>query len=202
MKSVSALFIHRSVGNNLLRDGNLKNLVVRAGLKKNIEIDFKDINNNLEKGTPGEDTKPKDYAVYFKNHARSEDIVIIKSCYPNNAIRSDSALRDLKNIYKEIVKAYLSNSKGKLIIMTTPPLRPLRTTSTEAERAKDLERWITEQSFGTRVKVFDFYEMLSDQSGVLKSEYRRLLPWDNHPNSKASRIIAPKLADYIAEFFS
>ena len=202
MKKLKAIFIHRSVGNNLLKDGDLRNIVLKVCAETGIDIDFKDINNNTTKGIPGDDTTPKDYAVYFKEHACDEDIVIIKSCYPNNTIDSDATLQQLKETYLEIAKSYLAKSKGKLLIMTTPPLRPIRTNSEHAKRAQTLAKWLSVQSFGKRVSVFDFYALLADDSGVLRKEYRRLLPWDNHPNNIASQSIAPKLASRIAQFIA
>lgn len=201
MKSV--LFIHRSVGKNLLNDGHLAELIAKA----DSSIDFKDIDNNKRKGTPGDDTKPTDYAKYFSNNSREEDLVIIKSCYPNNAIKSDQALVQLKELYSAIINGYLESSKGKLLIMTTPALRPLHTSPEEAARARELAKWLMALSTDNRVNVFDLYDLLAEPKGdkhanMLRSQYRRLGPWDNHPNKAASRHIAPLLANAIAKLVS
>ena len=197
------IFIHRSVGQNLLDDGDLANLVRSEAERVNKEVDFKDINNNVQKGVPGDDTKPTDYAKYFSENSRAEDLIVIKSCYPTNAIKSDQTLEDLKDTYREIVSGFSKRSKGDLLILTTPPLRPVRTNPAEAARARKLANWLKANLPNKRVHVFDFYDLLAaspngKQANMLKSEYRRLLPWDNHPSKSASRHIAPILAKKIA----
>lgn len=194
------LFIHRSVGRNLLKDGGLAQLIVKA----DSSIDFKDIDNNKQKGVPGDDTKPADYAKYFSNNSCDEDLVIIKSCYPNNAIKSDQGLEQLKESYSAIISGYLKNSKGKLLIMTTPALRPLHTNPEEAARARELAEWLKVLKTDNRVSIFDFYDLLAEPKGdkhanMLRRQYMRLGPWDNHPNKAASRHIAPILAKKIVE---
>lgn len=204
MSNASVLFIHRSVGKNLLEDGQLADELTKAAKKDSLAIDFHEINNNIDKGVPGDDTKPEDYLAYFKTNSRNEDLVIIKSCYPNNAIRSDEQLEQLKAAYKSLVEAYLAKSPGKLLVMTTPPLRPGRTNSEEARRARELATWLSELKLNNRVKIFNFYNLLAEVDGkqpnTLKREYRRLAPWDNHPNKQASRHIAPILASEVVDF--
>ncbi len=200
MKSI--LFIQRSVGQNLLDDGNLRKQVDLSARRKNLQIKLTDINNNRDKKIPGTDTKPSDYLRFFQNASVSADLVVIKSCYPNNAIKSASELSNLKQTYQQLVSAFLENSNGKLLIMTTPPLRPTKTNRDEASRARILATWLAKQPFGNRVKVFNFYDLLAEPVGhkncnTLKKKYRRFVLWDNHPNRQASRSTSTKLAHVI-----
>lgn len=195
------LFIHRSVGNNLLKDGHLAELLQAEASKAGIVINFQDINNNKQKGVPGDDTKPVDYLEYFKNNKRDEDLVIIKSCYPNNAIDSDVTLNKLKETYQEIADAFIKRSAGRLLILTTPPLRPSRTTTAQAKCARSLATWLVTLKHN-RVSVFDFYDLLAEsasgkEANTLKQRFRRWAPWDNHPNKIASVEISQKLAPYV-----
>ncbi len=204
-KAAAVLFIHRSVGQNLLDDGHLANDIEQLSKNTNLVVTFKDVNNNVNKDIPGENTRPVDYLEYFKKHTFSEDLVVIKSCYPNNAIKSDQDLTELKRTYKELVGAFLGRSSSKLLIMTTPPLRPIRTTIAQASRARLLATWLSSQNFGKRVMVFNFYDVLAEPSSArnantLRKEYRRLLPWDNHPNKKANLRVSPEVAYTIVEF--
>ncbi len=203
MKSV--LFIHRSVGQNLLDDGGLKYAVQSESIKAGVEVNFSDINNNKNKKVPGQDTKPKDYLKYFSKTRCEADLVIIKSCYPNSSIKSDTELAELKKLYKDLIKKYIDNSSGKLLLLTTPPLRPTSTNESEAKRARLLSDWLSSQKFGQRVRVFNFFDLLaepinSNVPSTLKNRYRRFLPWDNHPNKLASRTIAPILSKEIVNF--
>jgi len=136
VKKMSVLFIHRSVGQNLLDDGALAEVLDSAANQAGLTIEFADINNNLDHKIPANDTKPTDYLSYFSAQSCSEDLVIIKSCYPNNAIQSGRALSELKETYSKLVAAFLPRSKGKLLILTTPPLRPARTNPKQANRAR------------------------------------------------------------------
>ncbi len=198
MKTV--LFIHRSIGKNLLNDGKLAQLISDI----DSSIDFKDIDNNKRKGIPADDTKPVDYAKYFSENSRHEDLVIIKSCYPNNAIGSNEALGQLKQSYTMIIDGFLKHSKGKLLIMTTPPLRPLHTNSKDAKRARELATWLSELKTDRRVTVFNFFDLLAGpeggkQANMLQRKYQRLPFWENHPNKEASRHVAPLLASAISK---
>lgn len=203
MKSV--LFIHRSVGQNLLDDGGLNYAVQSESSMAGIKVNFSDINNNNNKKVPGQDTKPKDYLKYFSKIRCEADLVVIKSCYPNSSIKSTTDLAELKKIYKDLIKKYLENSPGKMLLLTTPPLRPISTNGFEAKRARLLSDWLSSQKFGQRVRVFNFFDLLAEpinstNPSTLKKEYRRCLPWDNHPNKLASRTIAPILSKEIVNF--
>lgn len=205
MKSI--LFIHRSVGQNLLDDGRLAIELEAAAKNAGISVDFSDINNNNEHTIPGIDTKPHHYLDFFSRKALPNDLVIIKSCYPNNAIKSNKDLEQIKKTYKELVRKYLENSKGRLLILTTPPLRPICTSNAEAGRARRLATWLSNEAFDKRVKVFNLYDLLAepDNSGkanTLRKMYRKLLPWDNHPNKKASRTISAMLTKTVIEFLN
>lgn len=203
----TVLFIHRSVGQNLLNDGGLKGEIERAAGTSGLSLIFKDINNNSNHEIPGPDTKPSDYAKYFSNHSLSEDLVIIKSCYPNSAIESDAKLDELKLTYESLIQKFKANSLGKLLILTTPPLRPGRTNQSQAYRARALATWLTELPADNRVRVFDFYSLLAEPAGhaqanMLKKQYRRLFPWDNHPTKAASQMASPLMARAVADFLT
>lgn len=201
----SLLFIHRSVGQNLLDDGKLRETLTSTSRESGLSIDFKDINNNSNKKVPGPDTKPVNYLEYFQKTSVQADLVVIKSCYPNNAIKSDKDLQKLKQTYTDLVNVFLQHSSGNLLLMTTPPLRPSRTNRGEANRARKLATWLVGQQFGRRIRIFDFYDLLavhedSKDKNMLKKQYRRMLPWDNHPNKKASLVVCPELAKAILDF--
>ncbi len=205
------LFIHRSVGQHLIRRGDLRSRLAARG----IELD--DYNNNNDSLTssngsithgaikiPGNNTNPSDLAAYFKDWPDlldRYDAIMIKSCYPNSHISSDAQLETVKGQYRAIFQA-CKRHKKPLIVLTTPPLRPLSTNPDEAKRANALAAWLMAGA-GEGVQVFDLHTRLSESAGrhagTLRRRYRYwMMPWDNHPNATADRDIAPELVDFIA----
>jgi hypothetical protein len=217
MKSV--LFIHRSVGSYLLRDGSVRKLL--ADRKPDFALD--DYFQNLDvltdsKGKktksgftfPGGDTKPEDYARIFTNNVPSEykpirdralkyDAVVIKSCYPNNDIKNDRQLETIKRHYISIASFFKKYTDKQLIILTSPPLTPLMTNPNRARRARQLADWLCGTDLGSNVSVFNFYDLLADpKANWLRRAYRRKLPVDSHPNSRADQEIAPKFINFLS----
>jgi hypothetical protein len=206
---MKTIFFHRSVGHNLIEEGNLRSLVKAAG----IAFDDYDNNTNLlthADGTitkdsiniPGGNTNPDNYAMYFKQWDKllnSYDSVLIKSCYPNSHIKDETQLEAIKQNYKDIFEAFRAHHKT-LIILTSPPLRPLFTNQREAQLSNRLSEWLVKRT-SDQLKVLDFHKLLSEETGrhtgTLRRSYRRLLPFDNHPNKKANKDLAPKVATFI-----
>lgn len=204
------LFIHRSVGNNLIAQGRLYELI-------DGDTELCDFNQNTgvlrtKLGSeqtalkmPGGDTHPSNYAELFSDKSSdmldfvmNHDVVAIKSCYPNSNIKSDEELERIKNHYEAIASFFLSHPEKRLIIFTSPPLQPLKTNTSNTARAMQLANWLTKGNLGNNVQVFDFFSLLADKKGYLKREYRRLIPFDSHPNKKANTTIAPVIAEVLA----
>lgn len=203
------LFIHRSVGHHLLEQGRL-----RDHLSAELQLD--DYDNNLgiltrNDGTttteginmPGNNTNPDNLVAFFRQWPSvldNYDTVMIKSCYPNSHVKSEQQLQSIKVQYQAIFEAFVAHRK-QLILLTTPPLRPLLTSQTEAKLASELAYWLAASAAKMGVRVFDLHhtyaEMSGKHQGMLKREYRRLLPWDTHPNRIAHEAIAPQLARFI-----
>lgn len=216
MKKV--LFIHRSVGNNLINDSNFYKLIDERALS----VKFSDYNQNSDLlrtssscdrmgfTLPCDDTKPSDYAMLFSEEGIVKykdildwvlgcDIVIIKSCYPNSNLKSDAQLDHTKQEYLSIAKFFSNYPDKKLVIFTSPPLAPLMTNSKSAQRARTLAKWLSSTNLGKNIYVFDFYSQLANQKGVLAKKYRKLLPFNSHPNKRAAKNIAPKIIKLIEE---
>lgn len=211
------LFIHRSVGNNLINDSDFYKLLEAQGAN----FEFSDYDNNTGilrdgKGSkklglmfPNDNTKPSDYAELFSEQGKenyselfnlvmSYGVIAIKSCYPNSNIKSDKELENVKDSYRKITQFFAGHPNKKLIILTSPPLRPFATSTKNADRARQLADWLSSESFGSIVSVFNFFDLLASDKNVLKREYRKLVPFDNHPNKKAATVIAPKLLAILA----
>ena len=218
---MQTLFIHRSVGRNLIADGHIYRLVREAGASFNLS-DY-DQNTHLlqnAQGTrqinwklPGNNTKPSDFAELFsfeKQQANDPtlleilqyNIVIIKSCYPNSNLKSKEELALVQAAYQKIANFFEVQKSKKLIILTTPPLIPFKTNSENAARARQLATWLAGGTLARNVYVFDLFDQLAaapneKEAHMLRKEFRRWLPFDAHPNAKASEIIAPKFVDFL-----
>jgi hypothetical protein len=204
-----ALFIHRSVGHHLIQHGNLRELLSA----KDIALDDYDNNTGLlttsdgvaEKSTfemPGNNTNPENLSEFFRNWHESlqnYDLVMVKSCYPNSHIKDKTQLTKIKGHYATIIDSF-SQHDMPLLILTSPPLRPLFTNGAEAKLAAELADWLNGQT-KNQVRIFDFHNLLAESGGkhvgMLKRSYRRLAPWDNHPNNAAHKNIAPQLVEFI-----
>lgn len=218
---MKVLFVHRSVGHNLIEDGQLYGLASEAGIELN---DYDHNDKSLGDGTSrkrlgyefeGGNTNPDHYAQLFSDAGLKSqkqaldfildyDLIIIKSCYPNSNIQSDEQLEQDKKYYSQIADFFSCQLGKKLVILTSPPLMPLRTSRAAANRARQLSNWLFEQDFKENVFVFNFFDLLAEQPGrraanTLKKHYRRLLPVDSHPNPKASKEIAPLLTDFLVK---
>ncbi len=218
MKSI--LFIHRSVGRNLIKYGHLYKLFEPFEDK----FTFADYDHNtgvlstakshkrLGFVFPGKNTYPSNLAKLFTSPKTTKpildwiskyDVIVLKSCYPTTKIKSDDELSTLKKNYEQVVE-YFAKTNQRLVLLTPPPMRPILTRKAWANRARQLANWMVANDFGEHVKVFDLFDELATKPGQngansLRKEYRRPLFFDAHPNSKANKLIAPKFTEFLSE---
>jgi hypothetical protein len=213
--SSRALFIHHSVGRHLLVQGN-----VRAHIN-GIELWDHDYNRiglsdpdgrplHTSFSLPGDDTDPPallrlfagvdDEACAARAKILDFDVIAMKSCYPNSNISSQHQEHELRDIYRALL-ATLADIPREFVLVTSPPLVPLRTSRAAAARATGVARWLaSEAASGIRnVRIFDLFSQLADGEGRLRREHRRALPIDAHPNAHAWVDIAPLFAKTLSE---
>jgi len=222
MKTV--IFIHRSVGHNLVHDGGVYDLARNSSPA----FDFSDYDQNIDLLTdksgsqqkmgftfPGGNTRPVDFAAIFTDAVAPEhkaiqdlalgyDVIVLKSCYPNSNIASDNELENIKQYYRSIAQFFSTLTDKQLVLLTSPPLAPIMTKAPAARRARQLSEWLATTKLGSNVSVFNFFDLLATPKGQrganrLRKGYRRWLPFDSHPNPKASKEIAPKFVEYISK---
>ena len=218
MAAPSLLFIHRSVGQNLIDDAGIYKLVEAAGMP----FILNDYNQNVDQlregggvpqhagwSFPGGDTTPADYALLFsQKHLTANgpmldiilayDIIAIKSCFPNTRITSDEMLAAHQQSYERIINFFQDKPRKKLVILTSPPLIPILTLPPFARRARKLANWLAGTDFSPNIFVFDLFNRLAVPEGKLQANtlrrgYRRHFPFDSHPSAKAAVDIAPEL---------
>lgn len=230
MEKVRVLFIHHSTGGLLLRFGKVRQLLrekapnielwdhgynlsgifgpltFRTGLSDgNGKMIGKDFNINISNNSPKEyleifSRKPTDFTL--KNILKF-DIVIFKNCFPTTKIETKKKLEDYKGYYLKIMKG-ISVYKNKFIIFTPPPLRAEMTNREWAENARGLSNYINDEAKKYKnITAFDFFDLLSDKTGVNKNMLKRkycnfFIPIDSHPNIRANKEMGKKLSDFLS----
>jgi hypothetical protein len=144
-------------------------------------------------------------------------IIMIKSCFPSSnieAIGSDEdtlypAFKTIANYkwhWRHIVKVMENHPDNFFIIWTNAPLEWYSTNPTEAAYSDWFCTWAKDTlavgldpvygAFPPNVFVFDFFHKLADANGFLPAYYAAG-PWDSHPNSAATELVAPLLVNEI-----
>jgi len=224
------IFLHHSTGRNLIQEGNVRELLDQRGYEF-WDHDYNTIGltrpdgtltqtsyeiPEIEPGTlGGGNTDPEGLAMLFTQPIRDppdnafsrllqHEVLIVKSCFPNNAIESDDELEQNKLWYLEIRAVVDQHPDRVFILMTSPPLHPKKTTSEDAARARALADWLSSDEFlagHPNLFVFDFFDLLADpESNALRGEYQRDLDkTDSHPNQLANETIGPLFVDFVDE---
>jgi len=205
--AASVIFVHHSVGRNLISEGNVRALVSHDLWDLDYDhIGLTDPNGNLTGESYGIlDTDPEDWHDLWttSNSARESllyyDVILFKSCYSACDITSDAMLDQYKDWYVDI-KNQLSGYPDKVFVMMSPPPRiRARTTPAEAARAREFAEWLGNQQ-DRNVRYFDLFDLLAGDDNVLRSEYERAPGGtDSHPNAYANSVVGPIFADFINE---
>ena len=215
---IRILFLHHSVGRYLLRDGTVRMRLAAASRDVALwDHDYNKVGLIGPDGRPtgrafplpGDNTDPDGFVRLFVGEdaeasaARDEvlgfDVVAMKSCYPNAAIKSDAQLDSIMATYATLIGALGTRGDTQFVLATSPPLTPMRTSPEQARRARTLASWLAGTKAGIdapNVAVFDLFDRLADPDDHrLRPAYRRRLPIDSHPNVAAGEAIGQAFAD-------
>lgn len=220
----NVIFLHHSVGNNLINQGGMREQFQQAG------IDFWDqgyrydglrgpdgVKTGFWYPVPADNTDPDGLARVMAQDARSlpvnalsgllqHEVIILKSCYPNSNIGGAEKFQALQDLYMGMRATMDAHPEKIFILLTTPPLNPAETNLDNARQAREMAQWLASDTFvGGRqnVFVFDFYTLLAENDasspeyGMLRAAYRDGA--DSHPNAAANQEIAPLLVDFVLE---
>jgi hypothetical protein len=221
---VRALFVHHSVGGQLLRQGRLRDQLAEladAGgpVVELWDHDYNQVGLSDATGTrlgrafpvPDDDTDPpgllrlvqgEDGAAPYLAELTGFDLVLMKSCFPNNRLRTDQDATALRQTYQALFGTLGQWQSTHAVLLTSPPLHPRHTTRAEAARARELASWLLETRRPDNVGVFDLFGVLAArdgaQAGMMRKDYRRRfrLP-DSHPNDRGAQDAAAALTDYL-----
>jgi len=218
------VFVHHSTGNNLIREGNLKEVFGNAGYElwdhgyNEQGLRGPDGNGtNYNYNIPGDNTNPggfnrllnqPEYSIPINAYSSllQHDVLVLKSCFrPTNNIRSDEQLEQYKIWYLEMRAEMDQHPEKVFIIVTTPPLNPAETNQQEASRAREFSEWLQSDEFLSghpNIYTFDYFDILavndlsSAENNMLKEAYRE--GNDSHPNQQANVDVAPKFFEFVS----
>lgn len=220
--SKKMIFLHHSVGKNILYEGGLKDSLAELG----ILVKGSTYGDEIGEQTDMYNWLPKfekDMAriLSFKAHPNmyynddtTNDIVMFKSCFPNSHVTENAGSGDptdrkrTQANYKAVfegLKDEMAKNKNRLFIyLTAPPLVPEATTAQHAARARDFNDWLIGEFQPRYLKetgqdnfvVFDLFDFLSDEDNFLKKENRPGNSGDSHPNAVANKAVAVKFMEF------
>jgi hypothetical protein len=216
------IFLHHSVGANLIDEGNLKNLFSERG------YDFWDHSYNwpglrdpagkmlgFSYNVPNDNTDPDGLAAIFTqplydlplntfSALMQHQVIAFKTCYPTSNIKSDETLAKIKAHYLSIRDAIDQHPDKLFIVLTQPPLNPAETDRAAATRARAFSDWVMSDEFSEghpNLYAFDLFDQLADKDSnsaeysMLRADYRS--GGDSHPNRVANEAIAPLFVEFV-----
>ncbi|MCK5543092.1 MAG: hypothetical protein KAI40_10405 [Desulfobacterales bacterium] len=170
------LFLHHSVGEGLIRDSNIRDILTEAGFEF-WDHGYNHSKHGLRDGNgdpagcywiPDNNTNPDGFAELFSLNPSSENplsiilknynIILFKSCFPTNKIEPDNLERDKSNPKRRSLYNYkrhylkirenVDKYYSKIfIIMTQPPLHPKVTNRRESQRAQKFAQWLKSKEY-------------------------------------------------------
>lgn len=218
------IFLHHSTGRSLIEEGQVRPLLADLGYQF-WDHDFNHLGLTRPDGTktgahyriPGMwgrgDTDVAGLAALFSQPVTEppdtafgrllqHEVIIVKSCYPNSAVKNDAMLARFKTNYLQMRDAMDAHPDRLFIIMTSPPLHPLATDDATAQRARAVADWLQSPDYlagHANVFVFDLFDLLADpQTHTLRDVYQRTaVEAESHPNRLANETVAPLFVAFI-----
>jgi hypothetical protein len=218
------MFLHQSVGANLIQEGKVRELFSQAGYTfwdqgynewGLVDPNVKGAGFNYR--VPSDNTYPDGLAKIFSQHLyrlpintfsalMQHEVLIFKSCYPASDISSDIKLEQYKNWYRQMSKIADRYPNHIFIFLTTPPLYPESTNLEIAARARAFANWLKSDEFISghpNIYIFDFFDLLAENDpssleyNMLRAEYRNGI--DSHPNRLANETIGSIFVGFVID---
>ena len=224
-QSKQLLFIHHSVGAGWLDQGQLAESLLANGIGVH-DATYGDMigeDTDMNHWVPKFD-KHMDKIFAFNYHPdtyykddRQNDIIMFKSCFPNSDIQGEGAapgnptdptktVWNYKAVFEKLTSDFAKYPDKIFIYITAPPLVPNVTTPENAARAREFNNWVkadfvkqyTEKTGLNNFLVFDFFDVLADNQGMLKEEYRPSQN-DSHPNSRGTQAATASYMQFLRD---
>jgi hypothetical protein len=219
------IFLHHSVGEGILTAGGLRDQLLDMGvLVKSATYgddigQETDMNNWTQKFGQhmSEILAFKAHPDLYNTDGTTNDYIMFKSCFPNSDITAEGTLpgdpnspektiTNYKAVFEQL-KADMRKYPNKLFIyLTAPPLTPDLSPPDNAARARAFNNWLINEYLPQyqsetgleNFVIFDLFNCLAGADNYLKTEYRRGIKGDPHPNVRGSQ----EAAKQIAKFFT
>ena len=205
----TALFIHHSVGRYIIQHGGLREKLVAASVPIRLwDHDYNKIGLSNDSGdrlghafpVPGDNTDPPGLLNLLRTANQTIftelpqlNLLILKSCYPNNRLSSDEALETAQATYVSMLEA-ADKLPLRVLLVATPPLAPERTSREESARAAALSLWLADKWRSPSVAYADIFSTLAGSRGRWKGslswQARRPVPFDSHPGNRGCELAA------------
>jgi hypothetical protein len=223
----TVFFLHHSTGNGFIEDGDIRASFEAYNLTYGVTFEFWDHGYNspglrddsgnfthTDYDVPGDNTNPDGlYDLWTSGasdwtHTRNEILthyheIAFKSCFPASDIPDADTLQQYKDWYTAIIASceakYPSHT---FVIMSTPPLHPLATTTTEAANARAFADWLTPACAGhANIVYFNLFNYLADPAtDMLSTEYQgSTTESDSHPNTAANQMVGHVFAKFLLD---
>lgn len=220
----NVVFLHHSVGRNLIRQGKVRERLMAAGFEL-WDHDYNYEGLTRPDGTrtgysyhiPNDDTDPDGLARLLTQHVypwpinalsglMQHDVIVLKSCFPASNIATHEQLGRYQEWYLAMRDVMDQHPDRLFILLTPPPLHPASTSPEAAARARTFADWLSSEEYTDghpNVFVFDLFGLLAENDpaapdfNMLRKEYRDGA--DSHPNAYANEAIGPLLADFIIQ---
>ena len=217
------VFLHHSVGKGILESGGLADSLMAMGVAMRGATYGDEVGERTDvcdwlpkfQRDLGRILKFKAHPNIFYTGDTTNDIVMFKSCFPNSDIKTDGTapgnptssertLANYKAAFTGLTTEFRNHPRTLFIYLTFPPLVPEETTPEAALRVRTFNQWLQselvpayEKETGlTNLAVLDLFDILADNSNMLRAEYRNGRPHDSHPNEQANREIARRFMDF------
>jgi hypothetical protein len=219
-ESGSVIFLHHSVGESLIEEGDVRYRLIDLGYEF-YDHGYNDDGLVLSDGTwtdsnfdvPDDNTDPDGFADIFAqplhdppdntfSHLMQYDVIAFKSCYPVSDIQSDEQLNEYKSYYLSIRDRMDEYPDKVFIVVTPPPQVPVWVEPEAAARARAFADWLGSDEYlggHPNVFTFDFFDLLADPSANTLRDGYQVDEEDAHPNELANQTIGPLFADFIDE---
>jgi hypothetical protein len=207
----TALFIHHSVGAQIISQGELRQKLSDA--EPSLELwdhHYNDIGLSDAGGSslgtsfpiPGDNTDPAGLLAILQGieanepwaeRAKTFDVLMLKSCFPNSDVASDAAATSLKEIYRQMREVAVALPSA-VVLVSSPPLVLEVTRPGNAARAADIAAWLGSYWAGPRLGYANIFDPLTYHSGpargTLRLRYRRARPGDSHLGGAGAQVAA------------
>jgi len=193
------MFLHESVGENLVNRGNVRSLLTQA-IPQAVFYDWVTIYGHND-------------VLYLYNYFLGDsshkqqmldmaDIIVFKSCYTAGGLNwhTDEEILAYRAMYTEIINELRTIDDHIFIMIGYVPYREVHITPERALLNWEFHLWL-EQQAGGNVFFFDYYRQMIDEDLYLVDEYENQYNIDAHPNSYSDSIMGPIFVDFIVNFY-